>query len=145
MMLGVEDEVSRYKACLLRTQNGWGNSPWENGFIFSGRKAQRGFGFGSFLKSVGKIALPLVKTLGKSVLKTALGVGQDILEGKKVKESLKTRGKGLVKDTLKRAGGNLQQSGSGKRKYGIRSLSRGRFNKATEWLEPYRKKRRLRK
>lgn len=134
-MSGVEDEVSRYRACLLRGQQGWGNRPWENGFVFTGRKAQRGFGFGSFLKSVGKIALPIAKTVGKEVLKSALGVGQDILEGKAIKDSVKRRGKRLLKDTLTQGTGGLLQSGG-----------RGRINKSAEWLEPWlAKKRRLRK
>lgn len=108
------DEVTRYKSCLLRQQIGRGN-PWENaGGLFQGRKAQRGFGFGSLLSSVGKLVLPLVKNFGKKALKQglkqAIAVGKDIvLEGKKPKEALKTRGKALVTNLL-------QQTGSGRKR-----------------------------
>lgn len=89
--------------------------PWENGeIIFQGRRAQRGFGFfGSFLGNIGRVALPLVKKIGKQVgskiLKQAVEVGKDVIfEGKRPKDALKQRGKELVKQVL-------TQKGSGRR------------------------------
>jgi len=104
------DEVTRYKTLLLRSQKGEGYS-WEGGQVFRGRRGQRGFGFGSLLKSVGKMVLPFAKSIGKKLVKSALGVGQDLLEGKKFKESLVTRGKTLGRDIL-----TQPQKGAGRKR-----------------------------
>lgn len=67
--------------------------------VYAGRRFQRGHGLGSILGSLFKSAAPLLKkgakALGKEALKTGMHVAADALEGRNVKESLKSR----VKDT----------------------------------------------
>ena len=118
------EEVERYRRCLLRQEQSGGS--WENGpIVFRGRKGQRGFGFGSFLSSVGRFALPFVKNIGKKVFKHAVEVGKDvIIHGKKPKEALKTRGKALVSDILTQG-----QSGSG-----LRSSRKRCKRTSTKWI-----------
>lgn len=118
------EEVERYRQCLLRQEQVGGS--WENGgLVFRGRKGQRGFGFGSFLSSVGRFALPFIKNIGKKVFKHAVDVGKDvILHGKKPKESLQTRGKELVSDIL-----TPSQSGSG-----LRANKKRKKKTTTQWI-----------
>lgn len=105
-------EVDHYLKCLLRQEQSGRGDPWENGnIIFQGRRGQRGFGFGSFLSSIGRFALPFVKSIGKKAFKQVVEVGKDVIvHGKKPKEALKERGKALVKDIL-----TTGQTGSGLR------------------------------
>ena len=58
--------------------------------IFRGNPYQRGYGFGSLLKRFG---IPILKFFGKELLKTGVNVGNDLLEQRNIKESLKARGK----------------------------------------------------
>lgn len=95
---------------MLRNEQIGMGDPWGNALVFQGRRAQRGFGFGSFLSSIGRFALPIVKNIGKKVFKQAVEIGKDVIvHGKSPKESLKSRGKDLVKDILT----TDQQKGSG--------------------------------
>lgn len=118
------EEIERYRQCLLRQEQTGGS--WENGgLVFRGRKGQRGFGFGSFLSSVGRFALPLVKSIGKKVFKHAVDVGKDvILHGKQPKEALKTRGRELVSDIL-----TPNQTGSG-----LRERRKRQKKTTTKWI-----------
>lgn len=88
---------------------------------------QRGRGIGSFLKRAGRRFAPVLKNVGKQVLQSALpeaqGLVNDILSGKKLKTSFKTRGRNMARKALKvgkaNAGSLLSaalQSGSGRRK-----------------------------
>jgi hypothetical protein len=99
---------------------------------FAGVRYQRGHGLGSIFGNIfSKIrgALPwFFKTVGKHALKTGVNVATDVLEGRKVVESLKDRGlEGLktaaedvaprvlegIKSTAREL---IPQSGSGKRR-----------------------------
>lgn len=94
-------EVTRYSNCLLRHYpqfGGSGYTNWEHDRVFRGY--QRGHGLGKFLRAVGKIALPVVKTMGKKFLKSALSVGSDVLAGENLKSSIKRRGKQTIKSIL---------------------------------------------
>lgn len=82
---------------------------------YSGSPTQKGHGLGAIFRSLARVALPLVKRVGKKVaheaLTTGLSVGSDMLTGKKFKDSLKSRGKETASRVL---------SGKGrKRKRGI--------------------------
>jgi hypothetical protein len=73
---------------------------------------QRGSGFGSFFKSIGRFLLPLVRRhVLPHALSTAKNVMGDVLEGKNVGESLKEHGL----EGIKEVGRSLldSQSGSG--------------------------------
>ena len=62
-----------------------------------GARIQRGYGIGGIFKSLARIAIPLFKSgakaIGKRALQAATEVGQDVLEGKNVIKSAKSRGK----------------------------------------------------
>ena len=74
---------------------------------------QRGYGIGSFFKSLFIKALPFLRRTAASVLRSGAQVFDDVREGKKVKESLKQR----IPETIKNVGMSiLNQPGSGIRK-----------------------------
>ena len=68
--------------------------------IFSGSRRQRG---GGILGSLAKMAMPMLKTVGKAALGQAVGfakdVATDIAQGRNVKQSLKNRGLKRLKNT----------------------------------------------
>ena len=74
---------------------------------FRGARIQRGYGIGGIFKSLARIAIPLfkrgAKAVGKRALQAATEVGQDVLEGKNVIESAKSRGKQAAGDVAKAA------------------------------------------
>jgi hypothetical protein len=91
-------------------------SGMQNGFgmpVYRGVLTQRGYGIGSFFKSLFTKALPFLQRTAAAALRTGAQVFDDVREGKKVKESLKQR----VPETIKDVGMSiLNQSGSGSRK-----------------------------
>jgi hypothetical protein len=80
--------------------------------VFIGKYSQRGYGFGSILAGLARnIILPTVKTLGKSLVKTAgrslkrqaikaaTGLAEDVfIKRKNLKKSLGERGRELASD-----------------------------------------------
>jgi hypothetical protein len=72
--------------------------------VFRGMDIQRGYGLGGIFKKffswimpiVREHALPVTKTIGKEMLKGAINVANDSLEGKNVKESAKSRTKEVL-------------------------------------------------
>ena len=99
-----------YKQYYASQQNG------QHGFgfpVYRGVLNQRGYGIGSFFKSLFIKALPFLQRTAASVLRSGAQVFDDVREGKKVKESLKQR----IPETIKDVGMSiLNQSGSGVRK-----------------------------
>ena len=69
---------------------------------FRGVRIQRGYGIGGIFKSLARYAIALfkqgAKVVGKRALHAATEVGQDILQGKNARESVKTNGGDVVKD-----------------------------------------------
>ena len=104
------------KLYYLRNQTG-GTLPG-----FHGARIQRGYGLGSFFKSIARVAIPLVKkgvnALGKKAVETAVNVGQDVLEGKSVKQAVASRGRQAVNDLAKQGVDNIKRQigGGSKRK-----------------------------
>ena len=92
---------------------------------FRGARIQRGYGIGGIFKSLARIAIPLfkrgAKAVGKRALQAATEVGQDVLEGKNVIESAKSRGKQAAGDVAK-AAANKVMAGRGRKK-GIKRAS----------------------
>ena len=86
--------------------------------VFRGTPYQRGYGFGSLFK---RFAIPILKFLGKQAVKTGIGVGQDILENKNLKQSLKERSKesfkNIANQSLAKASEMLNQTGSGRKAF----------------------------
>ena len=98
--------------------------------VFAGRRFQRGHGLGSILGGFfRRLVLPFFKTHGKRMLanavKTGMEVADDVLEGKSVKDSAKTR----IPAGIKRAVFSLgNQSASGIRKRRIKRRHRDIFS-----------------
>ena len=88
---------------------------------FRGARIQRGYGIGGIFKSLARIVIPLfkrgAKAVGKRALQAATEVGQDVLEGKNVIESAKSRGKQAAGDVAKAAANKVIGRG---RKKGIK-------------------------
>jgi hypothetical protein len=67
--------------------------------VFQGTKYQRGYGFGNIFKKLFKWvmpifeqkAVPILKTVGKTILKGTTNFAEDAIDGKNVKESAKRR------------------------------------------------------
>ena len=68
---------------------------------YRGARFQRGYGLVGIFKSLARYAIPLfkqgAKVVGKRALQAATEVGQDVLQGKNVRESGKTHGREVVK------------------------------------------------
>ena len=81
---------------------------------FSGARYQRGHGW--FSRIFSSTLLPALKFLGKKGLETGIGVADDVLAGKNLKESVKRRavesGKELARKGLDR-GKTYLQTGKG--------------------------------
>lgn len=69
--------------------------------IYRGRALQRGYGIGGLFKNAFRMAVPLLKkvgkTMGKRVLKAGAGALSDITDGANVKESLKKHAKEIIR------------------------------------------------
>ena len=72
---------------------------------------QRGYGIGGIFKSLARYAIPLFKqgarVAGKRALQAATEVGQDVLQGKNVRESVKTHRGKVVKDFVEQGARTL--------------------------------------
>ena len=74
------------------------NAQLGNGInVYSGRSFQNGHGLGGALLGLMRSATPLLKTVGKTLLRAGVGVAKDMLAGRTLKSSLKDRGSGALK------------------------------------------------
>lgn len=84
---------------------------------FAGTRDERGRGF--FGKLFSSTILPILKYFDKSALTTGVNVAEDVLEGKNIKEVIKSKaiesGKNITRDAIERSPSYIQK-GSGKRK-----------------------------
>ena len=88
---------------------------------FRGARMQRGYGIGSIFKSLARYAIPLfkqgAKVVGKRALQAATEVGQDVLQGKNVRESVKAHRGKVVKDFVEQGARTLlRQTGHGSKR-----------------------------
>ena len=88
---------------------------------YRGARFQRGYGIGGIFKSLARYAIPLfkqgAKVVGKRALQAATEVGQDVLQGKNVRESVKTHGGKVVKDFAEQGARTLlRQTGHGRKR-----------------------------
>lgn len=108
--------------------------------VFRGAPYQRGHGIGSL---IGRFGIPILKFLGKHVLKTGVNVGADLLEKKKFKDALKARAKETLKnatsESINKVNQLLQQSGTGLRRRKRPKRSRKRLYKTLTKTKPKRK------
>jgi hypothetical protein len=76
--------------------------------VFYGPYAQQGHGLGSFLGSLAKKAVPLLKEVGKRALKTGLHVAKNVLSGRNLQTSINSRAKQAAQQAGHDALGRLQ-------------------------------------
>ena len=73
---------------------------------------QRGGGLGSIFRSIFRAILPIAKTAGRAVGKRALQAGaevaSDLVAGRNLKETFKSRGKDAASDLLLKAANELK-------------------------------------
>jgi len=84
-------------------------------YIYRGRPYQRGHGIGTIFRRVG---IPMLKFLGKHLLSAGVAVGSDLLNKRRLKESLRERGANVIR-SAGRAGVDkiaslISQQGSGR-------------------------------
>ena len=88
---------------------------------YRGARFQSGYGIGGIFKSLARHAIPLfkqgAKVVGKRALQAATEVGQDVLQGKNVREFVETRGGKVVKDFAEQGARTLlRQTGHGRKR-----------------------------
>ena len=122
--IGIKICPCTYRACTqmyLRQQH------CRNITGYRGTRFQRGYGLGGLFRSLARYAIPPfkqgAKVVGKRALQAATEVGLDVLEGKKVSRSIKSRRGEAVKDFAEQGERTLmRQTGHGsKRRRGQRS------------------------
>jgi len=100
-------EIGRYTQCLLRQKGAGG--PWENGVVFSGRRGQRGFGFGALFKSLGKAIIRTVANpkVRDTLIKGAVDLGKKVIfERKKPSQALLETGKQILGNIINKQEGS---------------------------------------
>lgn len=107
----IEFWVQYYKALIAQQhqyQLGGGGLPVFKGYS----QYQRGGGLGSIFRSLFRIAMPIVKTVGKQALVSGSRVVADIAQGRNVKESFKEHARQGVGALLHKAGDAIQSDDS---------------------------------
>ena len=78
--------------------------PSTNIIPYSGGRWQKGYGIGSVFRGLFRLAMPIMKRVGKKALrtgvKTGVGLATDALAGRDLKSSLKRRVSGAVRDMI---------------------------------------------
>uniref|UniRef100_A0A158P5C2 Uncharacterized protein n=1 Tax=Tetranychus urticae TaxID=32264 RepID=A0A158P5C2_TETUR len=99
--------------------------------IVRGPRYQRGYGFGSF---IARLALPIIKALGKEALDKGVSIGKRVVQDPQIQEAFKegvkdfaSKGLAKIKESVK------SQQGSGR----VRLYKRKRLTEATK--KPTRK------
>lgn len=95
----------------------YGNQAMQTGYGniegFHGTPYQRGAGLGSFFKSLFRMAVPVIKSVGKQVGKHALTAGAnvmaDLVEGRPVFDSVKRHSKTETSKLLREVGDRMQE------------------------------------
>ena len=105
--------TNRYVQYYLNQQRGYGSSPVFKGAPWQRGYGQVGYGLGGLFRSLARAVIPLAKSgakaLGKIALNTGANVLGDVISGKSVKESAKSRVNQAAKDVGKMAVNRMQQ------------------------------------
>lgn len=117
-------------------------------FVFHGAPYQRGYGIGSFFQSLARRALPFLqqgaKTLGKAALNTGVNIAQDVLAGKSLKDSTRSRVQQTAQ-TLKEQALNRLQTGRGRKRLKRKALQKKTSSRQTSKVKRAKKVSRKRK
>src|SRR5271163_4583205 len=91
--------------------------------VFQFMHGQRGHGFGSVLSGLFRSAMPMLKRVGKQALTTGAYIASDLLGGKSLDESARTRVREGIKSFLPPENDSEQTDG-GRRRRAIYSSKR---------------------
>ena len=102
--------------------------------IYKGQPYQRGSGIGSIFSNILKTITPLFKSalqqFGSNIVSKGVDMGNDMLQGANIKQTLKKHGKRLAADILTETANKIVQEGSGiKRHRKIKSRNKKLKNK----------------
>ena len=104
--------------------------------VFMGGRQQRGHGIGNFFARVKRFAIPLLKRgaqfLLPKIFKTGTEIMNDVSQGQRVKDALKSRVTGAIKETARDL---FSQSGSGLRKRNVKRKKPAKRNKLVKRLK----------
>jgi hypothetical protein len=104
--------------------------------VFMGGRHQRGHGIGNFFARVKRFAIPLLKRgaqfLLPKIFKTGTEVMNDVSQGQRVKDALKSRVTGAIKESARDL---FSQSGSGHRKRNVKRKKPAKRNKLVKRLK----------
>ncbi|KAJ8048251.1 hypothetical protein HOLleu_00494 [Holothuria leucospilota] len=88
--------------------------------VFRGGRGQRGHGIGNILGGLFRSAVPLLKkgakALGKEALRTGMAVAGDVLDGRSLKSSVKSRGLAASKRVARKAVSSVTASSKSNKK-----------------------------
>lgn len=118
----------------------YGSQALQSGYGLEGYRGtpyQRGAGLGSFFKSLFRMAVPVLKNIGRKVGKQALHTGADLLadiaHGKPVIESTRKQLKSSTAKVLREVGDELQEGeGLGFRTKSINTTTNDIFSKTNK-------------
>lgn len=97
--------------------------------MYYGRHSQHGHGIGSLFRSVGRMALPFLKSIGsyfgRQALNTGVNIGNDMLAGQRFKDAASNRlgetTEKIFDDVGKRLQGGQGRKRKGKKKKCVKS------------------------
>jgi hypothetical protein len=118
-----------------------GNQQYQLGGVLPGFRAyapyHRGGGIGSIFKSLYRLMLPMLKTVGKQALVTGSRVAADLASGQDLKSTLKSHGRDAASTMLSEAAERIKQQGQGigrrKRKRRVKTVKRKRTKKSSSF------------
>jgi len=118
----------------------YGNQALQTGYGiegFHGTPYQRGAGLGSFFKSLFRMAVPVIKSVGRQVGKHALTAGAnvmaDLVEGRPVIDSVKKHSRSETSKILHEVGDRLQEGqGLGRAPKSIDGIGTDVFSKISD-------------
>jgi hypothetical protein len=112
---------------------------------YRGARFQRGYGIRGIFKSLARYAIPLfkqgAKVVGKRALQAATEVEHDVIQGKNVRESVKTHRGKVVKDFVEQGARTLlHQTGHGSKRRRSQRSNLSSVNKQKLEEDPRRPK-----
>lgn len=126
-----------YKCCFKSFENYYANQTGSGLSFYQGTPLQRGYGFGSFFRSLFRAAVPLFKsgarTVGKQLLSSGVNVLNDISQGENFKVAarrhIKEAGKSLTDKAASKVKNMIGSGRNKKRKRSAKIISRRKTKK----------------
>lgn len=111
---------------------------------FTGVQYQRGHGLGNMLRSLTRLAVPLLKKgaklVGKQALRTGIDIARDAAEGQNVKRAAKRRMSQGLKELVMQRGSGFGPPGQRVKRRRSQSVSKKKKTKTTKSQKVYKRK-----